>query len=301
MSEFSSGCRALGACWVRSRPALWVRQTYSDKMLDQFSTYSFSSDGVTHPVRRAGSGPPVIVMHEIPGITPEVADFAERTVAEGFTVFLPELFGEEGKPISNGYLASEMLKVCISKEFYVLASRKSSPITKWLRALSRNIHDEMGGAGVGAIGMCITGNFALAMMVDPWLMAPVLSQPALPFPVGSARKRALHLSNEDLATVKRRAVQEGRCVLGLRFTDDPMCPPERFETLRAELGDNFEAIEVDSSKGNAAGLPGNAHSVVTTEFLDQAGFPTKEANDRVMSFFHENLDPPTSLDDASEI
>lgn len=262
-------------------------------MLEQFTTFDFTDDGVSHPVRRAGSGPPVIVIHEIPGITPEVADFAERTVAEGFTVFMPELFGHVGKSISNSYLASESVKVCISKEFHVLASRSSSPITKWLRALSRSVYDEMGGLGVGAIGMCLTGNFALAMMVDPWLMAPVLSQPSLPLPIGSARKRALHLSDEDLATVKRRAIAEGRCVLGLRFTNDSVCPPERFETLRKELGDNFEGIEIDSSKGNVAGLPGRAHSVVATDFLDHEGHPTKEANDRVMAFFHENLDPPS--------
>lgn len=263
-------------------------------MLEQFSTFALSHEGISHEVRRSGTGPPVIVMHEVPGITPEVAAFAERTVDEGFTVFLPEMFGALGKPISNRYLATSTAKVCVSKEFHMLAARSSSPITKWLRALSRHVHEEFGGAGVGAIGMCVTGNFALALMVDPWLMAPVLSQPSLPVGVGSGRKRALHLSDDDLATVKRRAIEEGQCVLGLRFTGDPLCPPERFETLRTELGDRFEGIEIDSSKGNAAGLPGNAHSVVTTEFLDEDGSPTKAANDRVMAFFHENLDSGVS-------
>lgn len=259
-------------------------------VLERFTKFDFSSDGVVHPVFRGGQGPPVIVIHEIPGITPEVADFAERTMAEGFTVFVPKLFGRTGKPISNGYVVAELSKVCISSEFHVMASRSSSPITTWLRALSRRIHEEGGGPGVGVIGMCLTGNFALAMMVDPWVMAPVLSQPSLPFPVGEKRKRALHVSNHDLTEAKRRAVEEGQCLLGLRFTEDPSCPAERFDSLREEFGDNFEGIEIDSSPGNPAGFQNRAHSVLTTEFLDQDGHPTKQANDRVMEFLHENLD-----------
>lgn len=259
-------------------------------MLEQFSRFDFDHEGVSHFVYRAGDGPPVVVIHEIPGITPEVADFAERAVNDGFTVFMPELFGKTGKPFSNGYAAAGLTKVCISREFHVMASRSSSPVTTWLRALSRYIHEELGGVGVGVVGMCLTGNFALAMMVDPWVMAPVLSQPSLPFPIGGRRKRALHVSNRDLAAAKRRAIEEGQCLLGLRFTDDPSCPQERFESLREEFGDQFEGIEIDSSPGNPAGLPRKAHSVLTREFLDEDGHPSKQANDRVMSFFHENLD-----------
>jgi len=270
----------------------WREETLASTlcdMLEQFSRFNFDHNGVSHAVFRAGEGPPVIVIHEIPGVTPEVADFAERTVAEGFTVFMPELFGTTGKPFSNGYVAARLAKVCISREFHVMASRSSSPVTTWLRELSREIHEGMGGPGVGVVGMCLTGNFALAMMVDPWVMAPVLSQPSLPFPVGEKRKRALHVSSQDLAVAKQRAVDEGRCLIGLRFSDDATCPPERFESLREEFGDNFEGIEIDSGPGNPAGFARSAHSVLTTEFLDEDGHPTKQANDRVMRFLHENL------------
>jgi len=263
-------------------------------MLNGFTTSDFTADGVTHPVHRGGAGPGVLIMHEIPGITPQVAEFADRVVAAGFSVALPEMFGTKGKPLGVPYLAEQMIRACISREFHVLASRQSSPITSWLRALCRSLHEELGGSGVGAIGMCLTGNFALSLMVDPWVMAPVLSQPSLPFPIGAERRRSLHLSEADLAVVRRRVRDEGQCVLGLRFTGDPMCPGERFETLRRELGSGFEGIEIDSSKGNAHGIAGSAHSVVTTDLVDQAGHPTREALDRVLGFFAERLRPAAS-------
>jgi hypothetical protein len=136
--------------------------------------------------------------------------------------------------------------------------------------------------------MCLTGNFALALMVDDCVMAPVLSQPSLPFAVNVAHRAAIHLSDEDLAAVKGRT--DACPVLGMRFTHDFMCPPERFATLRRELGDRFEAIEIDSGPGNAHGIARTAHSVVTVDLVDEEGHPTRAALARVLAFFHERLD-----------
>ena len=257
-------------------------------MLDSFVETSFTADGVTHPVLRAGEGPGVVVVHEIPGITPPVAAFAERVVDAGFHVALPELFGTRGREVSGSYAGGQLLRACISREFHVLASRGTSPITAWLRTLCRQVHSDQGGPGVGALGMCLTGNFALALMVDPVVMAPVLSQPSLPFPLGKARRAAVHLSDPDLDRVKQR-VQDGQRVLGLRFTNDPMCPPERFDTLRRELGPGFEAVEIDSSKGNPHAIPATAHSVLTNDLVNEAGHPTRAALERTLAFFSERL------------
>jgi len=264
-------------------------------MLENFSENEFSHEGVTHRVFYCGTGPGVVIMHEVPGIYPAVAEFAERVVAAGFRVALPELFGKTGKPLSAGYALGQLARACISREFHVLASRGSSPITVWLRALCRSLHEECGGPGVGAIGMCLTGNFALSLMVDPWVMAPVLSQPSLPFPLGAERRRGLHVSDADLEVVRRRACHEGAGVLGLRFTQDPMVPAERFERLRDELGDGFEGIEIDSGPDNPHGIERGAHSVVTGHLTDEAGHPTREALDRVLEFFAERLRPSGQL------
>jgi dienelactone hydrolase len=258
--------------------------------LQGFASFPFEWGGSERTVYTRGGGPGVVVMHEIPGITPSVARFATRVADAGFRVYLPSMFGTPGKPFSVPYVLAQSARACVSREFSVLARRGSSPITQWLRALCRRAHAECGGPGVGALGMCLTGNFALALMVDEAVMAPVLSQPSLPFGVSASHRAGLHLSDGDLEKVRER-VKGGCPVLGMRFTRDPLCPGERFDTLRRELGSGFEAIEIDSSPGNPFGIKRLAHSVVTEDLVDSEGHPTRAALERVLAFFGERLRP----------
>ncbi|HSO65618.1 MAG TPA: dienelactone hydrolase family protein, partial [Ornithinibacter sp.] len=224
----------------------------------------------TFPTYRKGTGPGVIVIHEIPGLTPEVIGFAEEVVAAGFTVVMPHLFGTPERPFSAGALVSAVRQVCVSKEFTKLAKRETSPVAGWLRSLARELHAELGGPGVGALGMCFTGGFALAMMVDDAVAAPVLCQPSTPMPVGKARAADLNLSPADLSTVKQRAA--GGCqVLGLQYSDDA-ATGTRFNTLTREIGGAFIRVEFE----------GKGHSTVTMH-RQQAGV------DRVLAFFEEKL------------
>lgn len=216
----------------------------------------FTAAGITHPVFRRGTGPLVIVIHEIPGITPRVRRFAEEVVERGFTVAMPVLVGTPDRPPSRGYLASTLARVCISSEFTTWAVGRTSPIIGWLRALGRSLHAEVGGPGIGAVGMCFSGGFALGMMVDELMQAPVLSQPSLPMAMGAERAGDLSLSPDDLEAVVQRAAN-GCEVLGLRFTGDRMVGT-RFETLRRLLGDSFIAIELPSA------APSD-HSVLTEQ------------------------------------
>jgi len=238
---------------------------------------------------RGGSGPAVIVIHEIPGLHPLVVAFGRRVIAAGMTAYFPSLFGEPGREAGTGYMLREIARACVSREFATWATRKTSPIVSWLRALARDAHQACGGPGVGAIGMCLTGGFALAMMVDETVVAPVLSQPSMPFPVSRAHRRDLGVSDADLGKIKARCAA-GTPVMGLRFTGDRSSPGERFERLREELGDRFLGIEIDSSPGNAFGVPRNAHSVVTMHLVDEPGHPTRIALDRVIGFFRERLE-----------
>jgi len=257
-------------------------------MLSDYRATQFTHNGSTKPVYVRGNGPAVIVIHEIPGITPKVTRFADWVVDAGFRVYMPLLVGEAGREVTHGYVLSSLAKVCISKEFAVLASHRSSPVTDWLRALARHASGETAGGPVGAVGMCFSGNFALSMMLEPCLMAPVLSQPSLPFPVGKARGAALHVSPEELQCVKERC-SRGDKVLGLRFKGDPMSPGSRFETLRRELGPAFEGIELEKSCANPDAPMSTPHSVLTEHLVDRDGEPTKEAARRVIAFFRERL------------
>jgi dienelactone hydrolase len=258
--------------------------------LPGFTVDTFEHDGKSYPVYRTGEGPAVIVIHEIPGITPKVAEFGKRVADAGFSAVMPSLFGEPGREMSGRYVMGSLAHGCVSREFANWATHTTSPITVWLRALARAEHARCGGPGVGAVGMCFTGGFALAMMVDDEMVAPVLSQPSLPFPIGKKWKRDLAISDTDLATVKARA-EAGQCLLGLRFTGDKVVPEARFQRLRDELGDRFLSVEIDSSPGNQFGIRKGAHSVLTEDFVDEPGHPTREALDRVLSFFGERLTP----------
>ena len=230
----------------------------------------------------------MLVIHEVPGLTPLVAAFGRKVAKRGMTAVLPDLFGTAGRLPKGSYLVKSMAQACISREFTLFATNKTSPLVRYLRELAVHEHRSCGGPGVGAVGMCLTGGFALAMSVDPTVVAPVLSQPALPFPVGSKQRRSLGVSDDDLALVKSRS-RDGLCVMGLRFTGDKKVPAERFSRLREELGDNFIGVEIDSSSGNPWGYAKGAHSVLTEDYVDTADSPTRQALDDVLAFFASRL------------
>ena len=257
--------------------------------LSGFARESFRDGDIVHDIYRFGSGPAVIVISEVPGITPKVAGFARRVADRGLTVVLPHLFGTPGRESSALYAAETIARLCISREFSGMALGKASPIISWLKALARAEHSRCGGPGVGVVGMCYTGGFGLAMAVDDAVLAPVLSQPSLPFATDKARRADLQMSPGDWARVQERARDEDLCVLGLRFSGDRAVPAQRFATLREKLGENFIAVELDSSPGNPYGHPRMAHSVLTEHLQDREGTPTHDALVRVLDFLQRRL------------
>jgi len=273
----------------------------ADESLSSFERFEFTDpDGRwTRPVYRKGAGPAVIVIHEMPGLHPLVLRFASRVAAAGMTVFCPHLFGEAGKQIRPLNALGTMLKgMCIRREFAAWASDRSSPIVDWLRALARKAHDECGGRGVGAVGMCFTGNFALAMMTEPSVTAPVLSQPSLPLPMGpggKARGAALGVSPEELSCARRRLEDEDLKMLGLRFFGDAYVPDARFAALKAALGPRFEAIEIDPKDAQPNPMMAMPHSVLTIHLKDDdPDGPTKRCEQRVIQFFKDYTGAPAA-------
>jgi dienelactone hydrolase len=253
---------------------------------------AFSHQGATRDVYRGGDGPPVIVLSELPGITPPTVALFGRLMRAGYTVVAPQLYGTPGAPEIAALAGKAFAQVCVSREFTLFARRRESPIADWLRALSRSEHRRHGGRGVGVIGMCFSGGFALAMMVDDSVMAPVLSQPSLPVAIPASRGKELGLPPEALSRIRQRCAAEDLCVLGLRFSADKMAPRARFTRLEQELGDRFIGIEIDSSLGNPHGIKPWAHSVLTREYNDEPGHPTRAAFERVLALFDRQLSQP---------
>ncbi len=253
--------------------------------LSGYEKFDFTEAPWTRPVYRRGIGPAVIITHEIPGLHPLVIRFADRVAEAGMTVFLPSLFGEPGRPASTGYDVGSILSaICIRREFTCWSAGKSSPIVDWLRALARNVHKECGGRGVGAVGMCFTGGFALAMMTEPAVVAPVLSQPSMPFAAGSKKRAAgIDVSTDEIACAKQRFAREGLSMIGLRFKSDKLVPDARFDTYKREFGDQFEAIELDDQDAGPSERP--PHSVLTFHMKNTG--PAKAAEQRVIGFLRD--------------
>ena len=241
--------------------------------------------GREYTVYTKGQGPCVILVHETPNAHPAVFELADHIAEAGFQLWLPSLFGIANAPVSPSKAIRFLARSCIWKEFSVLAAHQSSPITEWLRGLGAYLHQKSQ-APIGLIGMCITGNFALALCDEDWMKAPILSQPSLPFAISPWHAAALHVSPQRLQKAKAR---DDLHILGLRFTGDLMCPATRFDTLKSTFGDRFEAIEIDSRPRNAYHIPPFAHAVLTLDRIHQAGHPTDDALKRCVEFLAERL------------
>lgn len=268
-----------------------TRPVDRDDSLEDFGAREITLNGITKRVFVSGRGPAVIVMTEMPGISPHVARFSRWVRDAGFTVYMPSLFGRDGALVSAEEGVTVMQRACVSAEFRAFAANESSPVTVWLRALAKFAHEECGGPGVGAIGMCFTGNFALSMMLEPAMLAPVVSQPSLPLndPAGMA------MAPEELATVRERLEREDLTVMAYRFAGDKFCKAQRFAAFSEALGDRFVARVLPDSAANTDLPPFFAthvttpHSVVTAHLIDEAGQPTIAARDEILAFFKHRL------------
>jgi dienelactone hydrolase len=263
----------------------------TDDPLEDFEPRVLTLDGVAKVVHVSGTGPAVIVMAEMPGISPHVARFSRWVRAAGFTVYMPSLFGRDGAVPDAEEGVAIFQRACVSAEFRAFAANKSSPVTSWLRSLARFAHEQCGGPGVGAIGMCFTGNFALTMMLEPAMLAPVLSQPSLPLddPAG------IEIAPEELAAVRERLQREDLTVMAYRFAGDRFCKAQRFAAYAEALGDRFVGRVLPDSAANPQTPPffervvASPHSVVTAHLIDEAGQPTIAARDEILAFFTQRL------------
>ena len=262
-----------------------------DDPLEDFDPRAIALDGITKVVHVAGSGPAVIVMAEMPGISPQVARFSRWVRDAGFTVYMPSLFGRDGAVPGVEEGTATFQRVCVSAEFRAFAANESSPVTTWLRSLARLTHEECGGPGVGAIGMRFTGNFALTMMLEPAMLAPVLSQPSVPLddPAG------IEIAPDELVAVRERLEADDLTVMAYRFEGDLFCRAQRFAAYSEALGDRFIARVLPDSAANPDTAPffehvvASPHSVVSAHLIDEAGQPTIAARDEILSFFAQRL------------
>ena len=249
--------------------------------IDQYQKTSFTAivrggQEVTHNVYSRGAGKLLVLIQELPGIGQETLALADQFVDRGYKVILPHLFGPLGKV---SMLGNAVRVFCMQKEFSLFSANRSSPIVDWLKALCRQVKDEHGAKGVATIGMCLTGNFAIALMADEAVLAGFASQPSLPL----LQQGGLHMSEEEVEAVKTRLDELGPMHCG-RFAGDFLCTASKFQALdRTFNSDGKQRIKLHT-------LPGRGHSILTLDFVDEKGHPTARALAEVMDYFDRHLE-----------
>lgn len=211
-----------------------------------------TGDDVTHEVYAKGIGNPILILQELPGIGPETLALADRLVEAGFKVFIPHMFGTFGK-ITMGRNILRLF--CVRREFNIFLKGRQSPISAWLRSLTREIRHREHAAGVGVIGMCLTGSFALTLMADAAVIGGVASQPALPVFGGDQ----LHMSDDDVIEASA-GMQRNGPGLAMRYKDDKTAPAKLMRALENAFGKDLNTVE----------YPGKQHSLLTLHFHEPA-------------------------------
>ena len=246
--------------------------------------FRFEYAGIGHPVYWDGDGPGVIMLHEINGMTPAFCRTANRISEWGYRVYAPLIFGRPNEKVS--VFRGGLTVMCVRREFDLWRGEGSSRITPWLRALSGRVNGETGGRGVGVIGMCLTGNVVLSMMVDQCVKVPVMCEPSLPF----LNSYALGVPKCDVdSAINRSRITP---LLAYRFSEDKICPHERFVTLRAKFPlEGLKATEIPSGPGSPFDIPKNAHSVLTGDYpcQEDPNHPVQHVLDEILMQFGRYL------------
>lgn len=266
--------------------------------LPGYSRFEFTAGTIEHSVYFAGSplDPPLLLMSELSGIAPGLLLFAERLRQAGYCVYMPWLFGPLGRraPLRNA------LRLCISREFGNLRAGVSAPITQWLRALASDIGRRHADGNVGVIGMCLTGAFAIPLILDRRVSAAVAAQPSVPLSLlfaafgryGGAAAQALNVGDQDIRAARVRLQTGEAQLLAVRCRADRICPPEKIERLQREFPVGLTVRQYGAPQWRNA-LGARPHALFTKEYRvapeGERQHPSREAFADLLGFLHRHL------------
>ncbi|MCB1690352.1 MAG: dienelactone hydrolase family protein [Halioglobus sp.] len=247
----------------------------ADYRRSSFAACDAGGRRISHDIYHRGSGAPVVIIQELPGIGPETLRLADEFVARAFEVVIPHLFGPLEKISMVGNLARVF---CMRREFSLFESNRTSPIVDWLKALCRDVKAQGEHKGVGVIGMCLTGNFAISLMGDDSVLAAVSSQPSMPL----MKSSELHMSADDIAVIRER-IETTAPIHAYRFAGDPLCNAAKYAAIDQAFNDDGTQRILTHT------LPGKGHSVLTIDFVDEQGHPTRDALNAILDYFSAQL------------
>ena len=243
---------------------------------ERFSAKLRNGSTAKHDVYSLGEGAKIVVIiQELPGIGQETLALADKFVERGYKVYMPHLFGPIGKTASSGNLVRVM---CMVREFKIFAKNESSPVVDYLSALCSKLKSEHQVRGVAVIGMCLTGNFAISLMANEDVLAGFASQPSL----AVMNQVSLHMSQSEIAKVKHNLDKVGAMHCG-RFEKDQLCTAKKFQLLDKTFNEEGRKRMIFHE------IPGKGHSILTLDFVDEEGHPTRKTLETVFEYFDTQL------------
>lgn len=214
---------------------------------------AFSANGITHDVYEfGGSGPDIILLHELPGFSPDTLTLIKRLKAEpqDYNVHVPLIFGD----FNSRDAAGQGFKKCFNE--LNCFGNGDSPFAGWLRAL---VAQRYQGRKVVVIGMCLTGSVALEVADAPGVTAVVMAQPTMPLPLTRWQRPKIGVTAEHAAKIKTP-------ILAMRYSEDCMATRERFATLKS----TFPATQIELEEVPSAQCRAAAHATLTGDYSPQA-------------------------------
>ncbi|MEQ1860909.1 MAG: hypothetical protein ABMA13_13320 [Chthoniobacteraceae bacterium] len=242
--------------------------------------------------RRSRSGPPVLLLHEIPALSGSVLDLADRLGGKGYDVYVPLLWGSIDDDARSKSLAIRRLAWSVfSRDWRTIGGRVDRGIVGEMHALIVNrIARDHPGEPISVIGNCISGPvpLALAARMPRTVVAPVLSQPASPF-YPKADSGISPVDMERIRSLARRG--DAPQVLVYRFECDSASPSVRLARLKCELGSDCiidgtipASLYVEGDQMNP-----RSHSVLSGCYLDGKPRSTRHAWNELLRFLDAKL------------
>lgn len=225
-------------------------------------------------------GNPMLLLHELPGLTPGALDFALTLEKKGRRVYAPLLFGGYGQQKGLGALP----QIWATGRWNTLSGDSPGPILDDTWAMLNQIAKEQPGKSIMVAGNCLTGNLPLDLIAHPQVSTALICQPALPFTLPGIKwqNEAWPITRERLdRSITAMRDHPKKQLVFVQYVDDRIAPLAR--TLRilgylegAQLLPQVHLVIGATSEQEALSpfTPAQRKRVQWVQVTDQAGHST---------------------------
>lgn len=224
-----------------------------------------------------GPWPAVMLLMDAPGLRPELHRMSERIAAQGYLVWLPNLYWRIGREVSVGptrHHPDEAANLATMMGY--IRTLDNPRVLSDLQRLVGHLHADAlwNRSPIGLTGYCMSGRFA------------VLAAASMPEAVACAASYYGTRLVTDDADSPHRHIGHTRGELYFAFADhDPYAPPAVVQALR-------EALAATPVRHRIEVYPGTEHGFV---FSDRGSFNEQAAERHWLTLFEllgRHLQPP---------